>query len=213
MKRASFTVETALVFPLFFFAVIALIYIVMWFQTAEKIQKELTDKARIISASAYADISGAREDEEDIVLSRDYTVRIRCPVLSLLPLKLHQSVHIRKFTGVYDIADGEDSDIVYITANGRVYHKSRDCTYLKVKVEKIQYSDIDYVRNISGEKYKKCLRCIGNGTDVFAGNIPVYISKYGNRYHIINNCNAISKNIMAVKLSEVCEMRACSKCR
>ncbi len=212
MKRASLTAETALVFPLFFFSVVALIYIIMWFQTAEKLQKDLVNEARFISASAYTDTAKEKDKDEDIAISRDYFMRIECPVLSLFKVRLHQGVRMRKFIGVYDIAGEDDSEIVYITANGKVYHKNSACTYLRAKTEEMLYSDIEYARNINGEKYKRCLKCVGRNAGELSAHERVYVSRYGNRYHISDSCSAVTKNVMPVKISEVHNMRPCSKC-
>lgn len=54
IKKASLTVEAALIFPIFFFVFIAFIYIIMWFQTAENVQQKLIDRARFISCAAYS---------------------------------------------------------------------------------------------------------------------------------------------------------------
>lgn len=212
LKKGSLTVETAFVFPLFFFCVVALIYIIMWFQTAEKVQKDMVNEARFAAAASYAGSEDSEEQDENIDIYRLYPVRIECPVISLIPLNVKQGVHMRKFIGVYDIADDDASEIVYITENGEVYHRNRACRYLKIKTKEIQYHEVEYIRNMSGEKYKSCLKCIGRGKQPPSFNTPVYVTDYGNRYHITNSCRAISRNVMAVLISEAGGKRACSKC-
>ncbi len=211
LKKASLTVETAIVFPLFFFSVVALIYMIMWFSTAENIQKGLVNEARTVAALSYTHLH-EENDEEEITLYRNYFMKMECPVLSLVKLKLKQGVYMRRFTGVDYISDEEDSEIVYITANGSVYHRNSACTYIKVSTEKVLYSDIGYKRNKSGSKYRRCTKCIGKNYDITGPDKVVYISRYGNHYHITDTCTAISRNVMAVKLNEVYDRRVCSKC-
>lgn len=212
MKKASVTVETTLVFPLFFFAVVTLVYIIMWFQTAEKVQSELVNEARIISASSYMKLADEKDMNENVELEKNYFMDINCPILSLIPIKMQQSVYMRKFIGVSVIGGTDESDIVYVTANGRVYHRDRACTYLKVKIEGMAYSDMAYTRNISGEKYKRCVRCAGKSSAEPDTGTTVYISKYGNRYHLRSDCNAIARNVMPIRLNETDKRKACSKC-
>ena len=59
-----------------------------------------------------------------------------------------------------DFADTDSSkERVYITAQGTVYHKSRQCTYLNPSIRQITQEQLDTARNCSGGKYYLCERC------------------------------------------------------
>lgn len=204
-KKASLTVEAALVFPVFLFAVLALIYIIMWFYTAENVQCELVQSARIMSGAISS------EDKADINLVRNYNVKINAPILSLISIKAVQRVNARAFTGISSISDYEDDPIVYITGHGSVYHRQISCSYIKINVRGVNISVIDSMRNANREKYKPCEKC-ARQAESEGYNGTVYISEYGNRYHINRQCKAIARNVMAIRLSQVEDRRPCSKC-
>lgn len=181
----------------------------MWFQTAEKVQQELIDRARFMSCTAYsADelITKIGETENNIYIEKNYKAGIRIPIISLLPLKTHQKVYMRKFTGINSLEEGEGSEIVYITPHGKVYHLTRSCTYIKAHIYSADYLDIEYRRNADGQKYIPCSKCADTC------GVTVYITEYGIRYHADKNCSYIEKNAIPVRLSEAGDRRVCSKC-
>lgn len=108
----------------------------------------------------------------------------------------------------YEELDLNLNDIyVYITENGTVYHEDINCSYLNIKVTPVSISDIPNLRNSNGGKYNQCLLC-----KKIASSNTVYISNYGDKYHMISNCSAITRDIKKVKLSTVGNRRGCSKC-
>lgn len=106
-----------------------------------------------------------------------------------------------------DFADTDSSkERVYITAQGTVYHKSRQCTYLNPSIRQITQEQLDTARNSSGAKYYLCERC---GKRSGSG---IYITDYGEKYHYDKNCSGLKRSIFSVPLSEVQDKSACSKC-
>ena len=106
-----------------------------------------------------------------------------------------------------DFADTDGSkERVYITAQGTVYHKSRQCTYLNPSIRQITQEQLDTARNSSGAKYYLCERC---GKRSGSG---IYITDYGEKYHYDKNCSGLKRSIFSVPLSEVQDKGACSKC-
>lgn len=102
-----------------------------------------------------------------------------------------------------------DDEIVYVTENGMVYHTSRECTYL---TRAIQVSTLDHMenhRNLNGGKYYKCEKCINEDTLVSG---KVYFTLYGDRYHSSKSCSTLIRYIKEVRLSEVSDLKKCSKC-
>lgn len=87
-----------------------------------------------------------------------------------------------------DFADTDGSkERVYITAQGTVYHKSRQCTYLNPSIRQITQEQLDTARNSSGAKYYLCERC---GKRSGSG---IYITDYGEKYHYDKNCSGLKE--------------------
>lgn len=103
----------------------------------------------------------------------------------------------------------QTEDVVYITKNGKVYHTSKECTYLSRCIKNIRYGEIANIRNISGGRYKGCERCANKK---FINTDIVYITDYGDRYHSKKECNTLKRYIQEIKLSEVKNKRLCTKC-
>lgn len=240
-KKASMTVEAALVLPVFLFAMILISYLGMMTKCQDEVQWALTRVAREASAeygageskiwksytyyqaklSAYLKGSGfafsmsdtklfQERDEIDLVVS--YRVKLPFRMFPVGTCRFRQRVHTRAFTGVEQREDGEEQGnaIVYVAATGRVYHKKRECTYLKLSISQMKYMDIAALRNESGGKYKPCERCCKN--DRQKAQTPVWITNFGDRYHNNRACSGIRRSIKEMKLSEVGKRTACSKC-
>ena len=142
-----------------------------------------------------------------IRLKADYKIRFPIGLFGKKELHMTQKMMCRKWTGRTDTNPGEE--IVYVTKNGIVYHRSRDCTYLKPSVESVNKSGVSRLRNADGGKYYSCGACMkGN----MANTMVVYITKYGNRYHGRWDCRRIKRTVFAIHLSEIEGKKACSKC-
>ena len=101
--------------------------------------------------------------------------------------------------------------IVYMTEQGKVYHLNRTCTYLMPKVESLPYAFLFEKRNHSGGKYYACDFCAENNH--CTAEQVVYITQYGNRYHISAECSAIKRMIKTLSEEEAVKLYpACKKC-
>lgn len=125
-------------------------------------------------------------------------------------LRVMDRARVHAFTG-YDntrgVNSGVNEEIVYITASGSVYHRSRNCSHLKVQVSSVAAGVIENMRSAQGAKYYECEYCHKNSG---AGNY--YITDYGNRYHTTVNCQALKRDISAVPVSKVSGRSACKSC-
>lgn len=100
-----------------------------------------------------------------------------------------------------------DDVIVYVAQNESVYHVDRNCSHISVTVIKTTPEEVINLRNASGGKYKKCALCHSSLDD------PVlYVTGEGDRFHNDRNCSACKRIVRAVRLSEVGELRPCSRC-
>lgn len=208
-EKASITVEAALVCPIFLFAVLTLINIIVWFGKAEDVQRKLTEDIRRIQAVSYIseNVFPLRDEDGNIDLVNMYVAEINVPMPELIKPIVRQHIVSRPFSGITSIESGENDEIVYITSNGTVYHISAACSYIKTVLQSVRLSDIDGVRNDSGGKYYQCERC---GDGVAADY--VYVTLYGNRYHSNRQCTAVSRNAISVFKKDVGGMRMCKKC-
>ncbi len=114
------------------------------------------------------------------------------------------------FTG-YDPDEGSGNvanaeELVYITEHGTAYHKSLDCSHLRLSVRQVSKADITTARNVDGSKYYPCEYCGSR-----AGN-TVYITNYGTRYHSNRSCGGIKRTIKTVPISEAIGRTPCSEC-
>jgi len=154
--------------------------------------------------------SSVMQKDDCIDLVAEYRIEPPAAVVGFQPCAFYNRIRTRAWTG-YDnaahSADGStEEEIVYITPDGTVYHRSRGCSYLKLSIVAVDKSFVDTQRNQDGSKYYPCGECGGS-----CGNI-VYITGYGNRYHATLGCSSLKRTIMAVPISETGGRGACSKC-
>lgn len=121
-------------------------------------------------------------------------------------IKLHNRFISKIWNG--DTEEGEQEEYVYVTKNGKVYHSSINCSYLKRSIKGISGSDLSNERNSSGGKYYPCDICIKSKK-----KLPiVYITVYGTAYHRLSNCSALVRDIERIPISEVGDRGKCTKC-
>lgn len=158
----------------------------------------------------YSEIND-EEDCIDIVLK--YKISIPVKIFIIGDINILQRVRLRNWTG-YEVAATYETEaksketIVFITYTGSVYHKNKNCVYLKPSVVAVQGIPND-LRNESGEKYSKCKYCCTGPEGKYN---TYYITKYGNRYHSNRTCSRIYRNIKEIPLSEAGNRKPCSKC-
>lgn len=99
----------------------------------------------------------------------------------------------------------EESEYVYITQYGEVYHTDLTCTYLRRDIKTESLSGISELRNSSGAKYYKCTQCNGE-------SLVVYYTDYGDKYHMSADCYTLQRTILRVKKDKVMDMGCCTKC-
>lgn len=151
---------------------------------------------------------GSRYDkaQESIVLRASY--RLKTPFSGILQLSLPVSVQTshRVWSGK-EMEGALEEEMVYVTRTGKVYHDSLSCTHLKLSIRDVPLSQVDKLRSEDGSKYYPCELC-GNrkGTTVF-------ITNYGNRYHVSRNCSGIRRDIRSIPISQAGDRGLCSRCK
>ena len=139
-----------------------------------------------------------------------YRVRLPFPHLGIISPSFDQHMRIKGWTGY--VKDGlpgiADAEMVYITPEGVVYHRDRECSYLKPSIRKVSKDQLDELRNKDGEIYHVCEKCAAENGD----KTEVYITSYGEKFHFSSECSGLKRKIYKVPLASVKGRRACSKC-
>ncbi len=206
LRKASFTLETALALPAFLFAVTALLYLFSFSALQAKDYRKLTEKAELLAVTAEA-VTG----QNPYITLYDYeTAKLPFAVVGFGSRGTVQKVTVRSWTGYTgeSFQAGGKEELVYRTPEGEVYHRSRDCTYLRLTIRAVTSAELSDLRNESGGKYTPCEYCVRKQQ----AGVLVYITDYGNSYHNKSTCQGLKRTIMAVPLSQVGGLRSCSRC-
>lgn len=155
--------------------------------------------------------SSVLQEDDCIDLVAEYRIEPPVAIVGYQQRLMYNRIRTRAWTGYDNAACGAgdgtvNEEIVYITPDGSVYHRSRACSYLKLSIVAVDKSFVDTQRNQDGSKYYPCEECGGS-----CGN-TVYITSYGNRYHSTLGCSGLKRTVMAVPISEAGGRGACSKC-
>lgn len=148
-----------------------------------------------------SDMSGSK-----ITLRADYFIKLPITFFNIRGVRITQYSTSRKWTG--DREQGTDTDYVYITEHGTVYHCNRNCSYLDLSIRVADYAEIGRLRNKNEHKYSECERCVAKNK---ASN-QVYITDYGTCYHAALSCSGLKRTVYLVPLSEVGSKSPCTKC-
>ena len=152
--------------------------------------------------------------DRNIDVALRYELKLMYNIFGINNIPVIARAVISRWSGVTRIEQSdeevdEDTNCVYITKNGTVYHIYKDCTYLSIKLTRVKYGEIGDKRNSLGGKYYPCSVCCKNKTVMDY----IYISKYGECYHSDNKCKKIYHNITEASPEDVKDRTLCSKCR
>lgn len=206
-KKGSVTVETAVAIPLFLFAILNLLSVILIMAEMSGQMAGMQQEAKQLSVAAHFRGEG---QNEWVCLEKDYKIEPPFDAVPFISSSVTVGCHARKWIG-YDVIKGNNrlkaDEWVYITPNGSVYHRRRNCSYLNPSIHCASINEIKERRNRDGEKYKCCEIC---GREHTAG--ICFYTEYGNRYHTSLQCSGLKRTVKRVKLSEVKGRRPCSKC-
>lgn len=251
-RRASLTVEAAVVLPVFLVCMAAVLQMLNVYHTAVRLESAMTETAEEMAIGAYATKYGQQDQLFHTALSVGYatarvngrvgstegvqdmnfllssfleeqesvnlvcTYRMKAAVgMVRLPFVLFVSrANVRGWTGRRGSGgtekegngeDAEDGETVYVTDNGRVYHKDRECSHIRLKISAVSMSQARSAHNAHGAGYQPCEKCGSHAAGM------VYITREGNRYHASLSCGGLKRTVSEVKLSET-NLRPCSRC-
>ena len=147
---------------------------------------------------------------DTIFLNANYKMVFPIKLVGDMKFSLSQKAVFRKWIGLREGLEketGVSKDMVYVAEYGVVYHLQKNCPYLDLSIQRIEKDNLKNVRNYNGNKYKECKEC-KNGDDLSY----VYVTTYGNKFHVKLECSGLKRTIFQKKLSEVGGMQACLKC-
>lgn len=147
-------------------------------------------------------------DNDIIDVIAVYKAAVNCNFFKLPDIPIVLRYRVRAWTGYkqdVDLEDNNSEDMVYITENGTVYHRTTACTHLRLSIKSVNKSDVKALRNDSGGKYYSCELCGGDSN-------VVYITDTGNRYHKSKECRGLKRLIIKIPLSQINGRAPCSRC-
>ena len=144
-------------------------------------------------------------DELDIVVT--YQVKSFLPLAGFRPFRMANRCCIRLWNGYEIPVESGQEEKVYVTVNGEVFHRDRNCTHLQLSVRETAYARLEEERNEWGQRYRACEKCA-------AGEAPivVYVTEEGDRYHYRRNCPGLKRTVIALAPDEAEDYRPCSRC-
>lgn len=177
------------------------------------IKKEQINTAVIRGGAGGISLAGSSFLEKEMIrLRAAYVLKFPLPLFHLKEFNVVQEIAVRAWTGREEPksgesgGDGQENQMVYVTAQGEVYHRDENCSHIHLSVRLIDKSQISQLRNESGGKYYPCAGC-GNG----AGQ-SVYITDTGDRYHSSVACRGLKRSVMKVPVSSLDGWRPCLRC-
>lgn len=171
-----------------------------------------------IGETAYQGIRGGRKGisflgsgltENGHVLKIVVTYQVEIPFFPKASLRCVQSCWKRVWTGEeYEISSEEEEQYVYVTKDGRVYHTTLQCTYLKRSISSVTAAGLPDAHNNSGQSYRPCERCCNENEQYMI----YYITETGECYHAMLECPALTRYIEKIPFSQIGSMPGCSRC-
>ncbi len=148
--------------------------------------------------------------DEKVSLNAVFFYRSPVPLFRSFPVKIQVLGQARAWTGYHGKKYGDGAEeMVYVTDWESVYHTSRDCTHIQLKIQAISAFHVYDRVNEYGNHYQACDKCC-SGKDA---NGTVYITTSGDCYHRSRTCGGLTRHVHAVKKSETENMRVCTRCK
>lgn len=155
------------------------------------------------------------EQREEIHLVAEYDAVLPIAVFGKRTYGIRQEAVTRAWVGdkaEEEYSSDEDSEYVYVTDYGTVYHLTRECRYLTREIQRVTATQLVNTRNVYGGIYKPCQQC---AKDVQIGKEQqsiLYITLHGERYHVDKNCSTLKRYIQRVEKEDVGDKGCCSVC-
>lgn len=166
-----------------------------------RLGEELKETGGVFPADTFT-------EKDKVIMNGTWKYSVPFNIFGIGDFPVIQKVKARKWTG-YDIRENEkEEETVYITKTGTVYHRSPNCTHIKLDIRNVPSETLSTARNNDGSKYYPCDICVKKNKA--AGN--VYITREGTCYHNRADCMGLKRSVKAVPISKVGARRPCSRC-
>lgn len=229
--RGSLTLEAGILVPLFLFFCVTLTSLLEQYRTYTILTAAVQQVGTSLAVKDELALAGQIEGEIKAVMDSNGAKNLKVKNFNYLSGKYSYDLEYREeplmnLWGVeagertvsygghlwigYDVAwtDPRDEEIyVFVTPTGVVYHRSRNCTHLKLSVTGAAASELELLRNQEGERYRPCERCHAKPEGM------VYLTGEGNRYHSDISCSSLRRSVRSMPLSQAQLLYgACSRC-
>ena len=204
VKKGSLTVETALVLPIFLFAVLQLISLMQVYLDYTRKTCSMHQEARLLADTAI--VTGSNREVIDLFEFHTYKTNISLQELSFFCINRSR---IRIWSGYDNCSGNTQEKYVYITENKDVYHTSLSCSHLKLSIHEVSKSQIKNMRNEYGEMYSECDVCKAKYEGI---SEKYYITDFGSHFHHSLECPGITRTIIMVSPYEVSHLPQCQRC-
>ena len=98
-----------------------------------------------------------------------------------------------------------DEEYVYVTEDSEVYHRSRECTHLRLSVRRVEAAEIP-------KGYHPCEKCMVQKKDAAAPEENgYYICSEGECYHRRRDCPGLKRTVYCIARKDVDGYRECRK--
>lgn len=146
---------------------------------------------------------------EFAVVSVSYVIKLPFDVFNIAELPFEKKAIMHSYIGYLNGLNGYslDGEYVYMAKNGTVFHKSRECSHIRLDIHNVTGKEIKVLRNDSGAKYKKCEYCHPS-----LSSENIYITSQGDRYHSALSCSGLRRTIIKVRISDIGSIKPCSRC-
>lgn len=145
-----------------------------------------------------------REDEQ-VQFTVTYMVDAKWRVNVFHPPWLQNRYVGRLWTG-YALTENTGR-IYYLAENMSVYHVDRECTHLRLRMEKIPRKMLSAKRNQNGSRYRPCAKCVTKDCPD-----EIWISPEGDCYHARKDCAGLKRTVREVFWEEASHFRPCARC-
>lgn len=198
----NMTVEAAIVLPIFLYAMLNLLSLLLAFQEYSIREGNQHQAGRWMALAAY----GQEEGKPDIELVEVGRIKSLFPVAAFPAATVVNGCVMHKWIG-YDLSgegggrEEQREELVYVTPSGSAYHRRRSCVYLNPSIRMAAREQAQ------AEGYTACGTCRGDSR-------LVYVTDGGSRYHSTVECGGIKRTIESVPLSKALASgrHACPEC-
>ncbi len=175
----------------------------------DEVGENWLDKCGIVDGADGLSLlfSKVPDDKNMVDLVVHYRVQLHICLVSIPSIPITQRCRVHGWVGRESTEEtSEETQTVYVTDTGTVYHKSLGCTHIHLSLQQVYSSEVAALRNESGGKYYPCESCGKTATTI------VYITDTGSRYHTALSCKRVKRGVKKILMNEVGTRTACKRC-